>query len=138
MQLLPVTPIPAASTGNLSGIIDITPTALTNLLLEAQFVAGSGGTSVDAYVQTSIDDGVTWVDIRNFHFTTSSLKQVVNHSSATPVTTALTPTDGSLSNNTSNDGIIGNKLRVKYNVVGTYTGATLGIWANGVNNSANT
>jgi hypothetical protein len=102
-----------------------------NVTLEAIFTYGSGGTSADAYVQTSLDGGATWIDIANFHFTTSSLSKVVNLSSLTPVTTLTTPSDGSLSANTVVDGIIGTQIRVKYVSVGTYAGGTtLAVYAN--------
>ena len=95
-----------------------------NLVLQANFTYGSGGTSADAYVQTSIDGGNTWVDIANFHFTTSSARTTFNLSSGTPVTTQYTPTDGSIASNTAKDGQIGTLLRVKYTTVGTYAGGT--------------
>lgn len=132
--ILPPTPIAAAiSPFALSGVFDIEPSELRGLLLEAQFLYGSGGTTVDAYVQTTLDQGATWIDIRNFHFTTSALNQVVNHSSATVITTAAVPGDGALASNTSVDGIIGGQLRVKYKSAGTYAGLTsLAIYAGGL------
>jgi len=98
--------------------------AMETVTLEAIFTYGSGGTSTDAWVQTSLDQGATWIDICNVHYTTSSAKTVYNLSSLTPVTTAYTPTDGTLSANTSKDGILGDRLRVKYTTVGTYAGGT--------------
>lgn len=95
-----------------------------NLTIQATFAYGSGGTSADAYVQTSLDGGVTWCDIANFHFTTASLRKIFNLSAATPVTTQATPSDGSLAANTSVDGILGPLYRVKYVTVGTYAGGT--------------
>ena len=118
-------PLAGAVASQLSPVFDIEPGDLKNLLVEAQFARAGGGTSVDAYLQTTLDGGATWIDIRNFHFTTTSLNQIVNHSSATPVTTAVTPTDGSMTANTSIDGILGSQIRIKYTVVGTYTGASL-------------
>jgi hypothetical protein len=94
------------------------------LTIQANFIYGSGGTSFDAYVQTSIDGGLTWCDVANFHFTTSSARKLFNLNSQTPVTTQATPTDGSLTANTSVDGITGALWRVKYASVGTYAGAT--------------
>jgi hypothetical protein len=92
------------------------------LSLQANLVYSGGGTSVDAYVQSTLDGGVTWFDIANFHFTTSSAIKQYNLSGQTPVTTARTPSDGSLASNTSLDGIWGNWFRAKYVIVGTYTG----------------
>lgn len=132
--LLPATSITAAITTPVTGPVStIPPSGLRNLTIEAEFSGVSGGTSVDAYVQTSFDGGATWVDIRNFHFTTSNANSIVNHSSGTAVTTAITPSDGSMSSNTSQDGVIGSLLRVKYKSSGTYgAGTTLAIFVDGV------
>lgn len=88
------------------------------------FTYGSSGTSVDAYVQTSFDGGTTWIDIANYHGTTSSQIRMYNLSALTPVTSIYTPSDGSMSANTSKDGFIGDQLRVKFTSVGTYGGST--------------
>jgi hypothetical protein len=42
----------------------------------------------------------------------------------TVISSAYTPTDGTLSSNTCKDGIIGSQFRVKYSTVGTYAGGT--------------
>jgi hypothetical protein len=100
------------------------PSLPTNLVLQGTFTYGSGGTSVDAWVQTSVDGARTWTDVANFHFTTANARFLYNLSSATPVTTEYTPTDGTLSANTSIDGRLGSMWRVKYTTVGTYAGGT--------------
>jgi hypothetical protein len=92
--------------------------------LQCNFTYGSSGTSAKAYVQTSFDDGATWVDIACFALTTSSLRTCANVSAATPVTTIYTATDGTLADNTVKDGLIGSQLRVKFTSVGTYAGST--------------
>lgn len=99
-----------------------------NLTVQAVFTYGSGGTSVDAYLQTSVDGGATWLDIAQFHFTTASAKALFNLSSATPVTTQFAaPTDGSMTANTAKDGLLGPLFRVKLASVGTYANTTLRI-----------
>ena len=95
-----------------------------HLSVHAQFVYGSGGTSATAFLQTSFDGGTTWDDIICFAFTTSSAEKICNLSSLTAVTTIATPTNGSLTNNTVNDGFIGPLLRVLLTTVGTYSGGT--------------
>lgn len=95
-----------------------------NMLLWGDFTYGSGGTSADAWVQTSVD-GDDWVDVANFHFTTSTAKFLFNISALTPVTTEYTPTDGTLAANTCKDGVLGTLWRVKYTTVGTYAGGTV-------------
>jgi hypothetical protein len=99
------------------------------IALQANFVYGSGGTSVDAWVQTTADGGATWYDVANFHFTTASSIMQANLQSETPVTTIYTPTDGSLSANTAVDGLLGDRVRVKWSSVGIYVGTTLTITA---------
>lgn len=115
--------ITVAQAAQLGGVLAL-PNAPERATLHANFVYGSGGTSVDAWVQTSLDDGASWVDVANFHFTTSSARAVFNLSAHTVVTTQHTPTDGSIASNTAKDGIIGQKWRVKYTTVGTYAGNT--------------
>ncbi len=95
-----------------------------SLLLQANFTYGSGGTTVDAYVQSSSDGGTTWSDLCNFHFTTSSQRRLFNLSSLTAVASQATPTDGAIAANTSVDGLSGDRLRVKWSSSGTYAGGT--------------
>lgn len=98
-----------------------------NLVIQANFVGASGGTSVDAYVQTSVDGGQTWTDIANFHFLTTPARKLFNLNGRTPVTTQATPTDGSLAANTAVDGLLGPQYRVKYTSVGVYSATSLSI-----------
>jgi hypothetical protein len=96
-----------------------------SITIQGNFTYGSGGTSADAWVQTSLDGGLTWCDIANFHFTTASARFIYNLSPNTVVGTQYTPTDGTLASNTSKDGIQGNIFRVKYTTVGTYATSTV-------------
>jgi hypothetical protein len=123
--LLTATTITAAiSPAVVGSVLRFRESSAHNLTIQANFVYGSGGTTVDAYVQTSFDGGATWTDIANFHFTTASARKIINLSSLTPVTTQATPTDGSMAANTAVDGLIGSQLRVKYGSSGTYAGGT--------------
>jgi hypothetical protein len=94
------------------------------IVAQAKFVYGSGGTTAKAYLQTSVDGGASWIDIMCFAFATATATKV----SAVPVTTALaagvTPTDGSLADNTILAGLIGSMFRIKYVTTGTYAGGT--------------
>lgn len=96
----------------------------SHLAAQFNFVYGSGGTTLDVYLQTSFDSGSTWTDIANFHVTTSSLRKLINLSATTPVTTSVTPTDGTMTANTAQDGLIGPIIRVKWGSSGTYAGGT--------------
>lgn len=92
--------------------------------IHCNFTYGSGGTTAKVWVQTSFDGGTTWVDIACFAHTTSSLRRCANLSSNTAVTTIYTATDGSLADDTVKDGLIGERLRVKFTSTGTYAGSS--------------
>jgi hypothetical protein len=96
----------------------------TNLLLQATFAYGSGGTNTTAYVRTSLDGQTTWTDIANFSFTTSSGRLIANVNSSTSVTADYTATNGTLGGGTVKDGILGNFLRVLLATTGTNAGNT--------------
>ena len=98
---------------------------ITALSASFRLAYGSGGTSVKAYLQTSLDQGSTWIDIACVTFTTASGHKVIALSGLTPKTTAATPTDGALTDDTCLDGILGDRLRVKEVSVGTYSGSTV-------------
>lgn len=100
---------------------------MTAATVQFRFAYGSGGTTAKAYLQTSLDQGTTWVDIACEAFTTSSSVQVVNLSGLTPKTSAATPGDGALADDTCVDGILGDRLRVKITTTGTYVGTTLSV-----------
>lgn len=107
-----------------AGAVLTLPRAPRNLTAQANFTYGSGGTNATAYLQTTLDNGLTWTDIACFQFTTASARKIVNLSAQTAVTTAVSPTDGSMTANTAQDGILGPRFRVKYASTGTYAGST--------------
>jgi hypothetical protein len=123
------TPITTAvtQTATLADAVDLA--SQRGVLLQANFGYGSGGTSVTAYVQTSADGGTTWYDVAAFEFTTSSAVKLFNLRAQTPVTSIATPTSGALTANTSVDGLLGDRLRVLWASVGTYSTTTLTISA---------
>jgi hypothetical protein len=86
---------------------------------------GSGGSSVKAYLQTTLDQGTTAVDIACVVFGTASEHAALNFSALTPKTTQVTPSDGSLSDDTAVDGILGDQFRLKVVSTGTYAGSTV-------------
>jgi len=87
-----------------------------------RFIYGSGGTTAKFWVQTSVDRGTTWCDVVSFAFTTASASKFASVISAGVVPVA--PTDGTLADNTKNDGFLGTQWRVKYTTTGTYAGST--------------
>lgn len=104
---------------NLEGILAAT--------ILARFAYGTGGTTAKAWVQTTLDDGQTWIDIACFAFTTASGVKVINLSGLTPVTTAITPSDGAMADNTVQDGILGSAMRVKVATTGTYANTIISV-----------
>jgi hypothetical protein len=104
-------PTPGQELTGLDGMLSAT--------VELDFVYGSGGGSGVAYVQTSLDQANeggavsgTWIDIAAMSFTTASKAKVYNFSALTPVS-AVTPTDGAMTPDTQQDGVLGDRLRVK-------------------------
>lgn len=95
---------------------------MTAATIQVNFNYGSGGTSIKVTVETSLDDGTTWIEVARVALTTSSSEKVFNISGLTPKTTLVTP--GALSDDTVLDGIFGDCWRAKVLTVGTYTGNT--------------
>jgi hypothetical protein len=104
-----------------------------SITLQANFTYGSGGTTVDAWAQTSLDGGTTWCDVAHFAFTTAPLRSVTSVTSSKSFAQAAA-TDATLTAGTVNDGLFGPLWRVKYTTTGTYAGTTLRIdaFANGI------
>jgi hypothetical protein len=93
--------------------------------IEAQFQYGSGGTAAKVWVQVSLDLGQTWNDVACFAFATASATKIINLSGMTPVTTAFTPSDGAMADNTYQDGCMGSSWRAKITTTGTYANTNL-------------
>jgi len=104
------------------------------LIVEAQMVYTSGGTTADVYIQTSLDQGASWTDIMNFHFLTANQKwvQSVNLQTALVAVATYTVQDGALGAGTAATGVLGDRFRYKLVVVGAYV-ATLSVtgWVKG-------
>ena|SRR3990167_7421038 len=97
----------------------------------AVFTYGSAGTTAKAYVQTSLDGGLSWVDVICFSFTTATATKISSTTvSLAPASQAFAPTDGTLTNDTILQGVLGDRIRLKYVTTGTYADATtLAIYA---------
>ncbi len=90
----------------------------------AIFDYGSGGTNVKAYLQTSLDGGANWFDVSTFAFATSDAIRYVSLGRPAMGTATITPTDGSLTDDTIVPLAVGDSLRCKVVSTGTYAGAT--------------
>lgn len=111
--------VAATATTPITGLVGI-----TYLVVLAKFLYGAGGTTVDAYLQTSLDGGLSWVDIMNFNFTTAAASKMSAVVNTTALAAVAVPGDGALASNTIVSGLLGDRLRLKYVSTGTYTGAT--------------
>jgi len=98
---------------------------LLALAAQLRLAYGSGGTSVKAYLQTSLDQGATAIDIACAAFGTAGKVACFNFSALTPKLTPVVPTDGALADDTAIDGVLGDRFRLKIVSTGTYAGSTL-------------
>lgn len=114
--------ITAAGTQATTPIVGLDGMLAASISIALQY--GSGGTTVDAFVQTSLDGGATWQDVAHAAFTTASAVKQFNVSGLTPKTTPQTPGDGILTADTAADGIVGPMWRLKVVSTGTYGGST--------------
>lgn len=106
-----------ASQAFLSGLGDISAACL-----QCNFTYGAGGTSLKVCIETTLDQGVTWIEVARFAFTTASAEKLMNLSALTPKIAAYTP--AACSDDAAVDGILGDRWRAKIIVVGTYSGNT--------------
>lgn len=90
--------------------------------LVAKLGYGSGGTSIAAKVQTSLDGGTTWLDVARFDFTTAGATKSANLSG---LTAKAAGSYAALSAEGVNDGLLGDRLRALITSVGTYAGGTI-------------
>ena len=127
--LLPTLAITAAVTSFVTPevILPLTTSVLTVQVVFAGTV--TGGTSLQAWIQTSFDGGVTWVDVMCFAFANTAGRKISSVRRAVAVGANYAATDGTLADNTIKDGLIGDRVRAKITSVDTYAAATLQITA---------
>jgi hypothetical protein len=94
------------------------------LAVLAKFVRAGGGTTAKAYVQTTLDNGSTWMDVASLAFATTTANQLAVVKTDVAVAAAVVPTDGTMTDDTILDGVLGDRVRVKLITVGTYSGAS--------------
>jgi hypothetical protein len=98
------------------------------LTLQCNLTWGSGGTTVDADLQTSLDGGTTWTDVANCNFASIAASKrliwTIESSLVAAPVQVTTPTDGTMTANTALSGVFGNMWRVKYQTTGTFAGGT--------------
>lgn len=99
------------------------------LAVEAKFVYGAGGTDCKVWVQTSLDGGITWIDIMCFAFLLATASKVSAVNTQIALAAGVTPTDGTLGDNTILNGLLGDRVRLKITTTGVYAGTTLTVAA---------
>jgi hypothetical protein len=120
--LIPTTTLAAA--GTFVGEVKMLAPGTKTLSAQAVFVRAAGGTTTKVYVQTTFDGGATWVDIMCLAFATTTATEISSVRTDIAVAASYTPTDGTLTDDSIKDGLIGDRVRVKYVVAGTYSGAS--------------
>lgn len=123
LALLAETVITTAVTGQ-TGAERMLPAGTQALALQVNFTYGSGGTSAKLYVQTSLDKGLTWIDLACFALATATARRVSVVHLSTALAANTSPADGALADNTILNGVIGDRVRTKLTTVGTYAGNT--------------
>jgi hypothetical protein len=121
-SLVPSTVITTAITGVVVG--PAVALSAKYLTCQAIFTYGSGGATAKFWVQTSIDGGVTWIDIMSFAFTTATLTKVSAVVWSTALAAAVTPGSAALADNTILSGLLGDQIRVLGTTTSTYGGST--------------
>jgi hypothetical protein len=93
--------------------------------VQCDFRPGSGGTDVRAYLQTSIDDGNTPVDIACMVFTAAD-RRVATVNALETTSVPISATDAALVDDTVLAGVLGTQLRLKLVSTGTWVNTFLG------------
>jgi hypothetical protein len=96
---------------------------MSRLTLSARLAYGSGGTTVVAVVQTSLNQGTSWIDIARFDFSTVGLEKVMNLTTVTSLTSPYSVI--SLVAEGGVNSVLGDRLRSVVTSTGTYTGSTV-------------
>ena len=98
---------------------------MESVRLQARFAlvgeAGSGA-AVDVFVETSLDQAASWVQVAHFAFTSAGAVKACNVSARTPVAIYAPAT---LSADAVKDGILGDRLRARVECAGGYDDGSL-------------
>jgi hypothetical protein len=123
--LLPATTITTAVTGVTSTPVQVKDTPPENVVIQCNITGGTGGSTLDVWIQTSVDGGTTWQDLANCHIVNTPVRQLWNVSALTAATSPVASADGQIAANTAtSQGLLGSRYRVKYTSTGTYSGGT--------------
>lgn len=101
------------------------PERIKSVTVQSKFVYGSGGGTCKVFLQTTLDEGATWVDVMAHAFLLASATKISSIKKDVAQAPALAPTDGALTDDTIRDGLWGDRFRIKIVSGGTaYAGAT--------------
>lgn len=84
---------------------------MKSVTISANFVYGSSGDTLKAVIETSLNQGSTWIEVARLAFAMASAEKVANLSALTPVTTVYAP--AALSDDTVKDGVFGSYWRAR-------------------------
>jgi hypothetical protein len=97
---------------------------MTAASLQLRLSSAAGGTSINVFIQTTLDQGQSWFDVTCVQFTTTPGVQVLNLSGLDKAAPS-SPTSLGLTPGTILDGPLGDSLQAIVISEGTYTGAPL-------------
>jgi len=101
-----------------------------SVLLDFRSAAGpqqlDGDSFLRAYLQTSLDDGNSVIDLACVVFQNGNQQQIFNVAADGTSPAPMTATDGALADNTILGGVLGNRLRLKLTTQGTWVNTYLG------------
>jgi hypothetical protein len=106
---------------------------MKSAVIEASLTAiGTLGTSVNAYIKSSLDQGATYFDVACLSFGgTSQRLRIPIGPPAGAAGTATVPTSNSLTANTSINGLLGPDIQLAVSSTGTFgAGSTLSVRLN--------
>lgn len=118
----PTNPIPAAGTVILTDpFIGVGADELTYISMQVFFdVTTAGGTSINAYLQTTVDDGLIWQDVCDLQILAADVTKMGASSIYTAVVVRTAASDGALAADTCASALFGTKWRMKLVIVGAY------------------
>ena len=123
INLIPETTLAGAVTGLEFAPFAFDPKSASTLTVIAEIVRDTGGTTCRVDVSTSFDDGDSWTEIMQFHFTTASDRKLCSIRRATAVAAAVDP-DAALADDAILDGLLGGRIKAVLNTTGTYAGTS--------------
>lgn len=94
-----------------------------SLAVQGKWTSTSAPTSVDAFLQCSLDSGANWIDVAQWMWSGVESGARAYNLVVSAVTSGFTPASGGLADNTSFNGILGERVRVLYTTVGDLTTA---------------